>query len=147
MQRWKSHTFPSLYFSLFCSVHLRNKLQRNIGREGSHSTESREMWIQLDREAPPRKLSLQLLLSVMGKPHKGQPRFSLPHLQHTAYLQGSSKNTRSVQVCATKPDRTNLIAVLQSTQQDPVQAATFPKRKRERKTKTERELTRSVVCP
>lgn len=49
MQRWESHTFPSLYFSLFCSVHLRNKLQRNIGREGSHSTESREMWIQLDR--------------------------------------------------------------------------------------------------
>lgn len=48
-KRWKSYTFPSLYFSLFCSVHLRSKLQRNIiGCKGSHGTESREMWIQLD---------------------------------------------------------------------------------------------------
>lgn len=35
--------------SLSCSAHLRNKLQRNIiGCEGSHGTESRETWIQLD---------------------------------------------------------------------------------------------------
>lgn len=67
-QRWKPYTFPSALSSISFSfaVHtVGTNSRETYGCEGSHGTESREMWIQLEiLEAPPRKLFVPTASSI-----------------------------------------------------------------------------------
>lgn len=94
-QRWKPYIFPSALSSTsfsFAAVHtLGTNSRETYGCEGSHGTESREMWIQLEiLEAPPRKLFVPTASSISNGKTSQRSAEVLPPLSAVEYW-GPSK--------------------------------------------------------